>query len=237
MDLSKVIDSIVANFERFLRWVYPGGLTVALLYAANPTFLKDQVYDKFGGWGMVIGGLVAGAVVYLFQAYVVSWIVTFIFILLKWDVRQGLQVGYWPRVPVGTVPSCCRTIMNVIKRMLGYRVRQCMESLIHCLKQMVDTNPVCCLIPFTRVFDRMAAATARRWQPTDSKGLENYLNYAWATYHAVLITGWLPIFFYCIKKDGSVLEESHEWAVLLPAIMLLVGGVIYYALLTRIRWR
>ena len=73
-DLNKLIDSTFNNFERVLRWVYPGGLAVVLLYAANPEFLQKTVYDHFGGWPVVIGGLIAGAVVYLFQAYFVGYL-------------------------------------------------------------------------------------------------------------------------------------------------------------------
>lgn len=91
--MNNPFEFIGSNFERLLRWVYPGALFIVLLYATHPEFLQGEegLYSKIGIWGLVTGGLVIGAVIYLFQSYVVGSVITVTFILLKWDVRQGIQ--------------------------------------------------------------------------------------------------------------------------------------------------
>jgi hypothetical protein len=197
-NIDKLIDSTSANLERILRWVYPGALFIGLLYASQPIFLK-ALYSEIHTWGLVAGGLVVGSIVYLFQSYVVGYVITVPLILLKWDVRQGLQ-----KEPKGetTKPCYCRRC-------------RCIE----------------------RFFDRMAEATRDRWSDKVPEKVNNYLNYAWATYKAVLITGWLTLFFYLFvdKEKGSILHNVECWWIPLAASLLIVGGLFTYLLLSRIR--
>ena len=194
--MGDLIDSIGRNFQRLLRWVYPGALFLVLLRISSPDAFNHLACLNLGIglWGLVVGGLVAGFVIYLFQGYFVSYIVTFIFIWAKWDVRQGLQV------PAPKIREKCKCI------------------------------PYCVL----HFFDRMAVATRRRWNGSVPKGLGNYLDYAFAAYHAVMMTGWLTLVFVFVSifNSDSVLRW---WILFIPAILFLVGGIITYMLLGRIK--
>jgi hypothetical protein len=199
-NIDKLIDSIGANFERILRWVYPGALFIVLLYASRPIVLEN-LHDKIGIWGLVASGLVSGFVIYLFQGYVISQLITIFFILIKWDIRQGLQVDPY-------------------KSEKGTNAKP-------------ETNPI------VRLFDRMARATQERWSIGDPQNLGNYLNYTWAIYHAVLMTGWLTLFFYLTRKESAdsipIFQDITWWWVVVPASLLIVGGLFTHLLLSRIR--
>jgi len=198
--LGDLIDSIGKNFERLLRWVYPGALFLVLLYASKPNFFKNltSVDNAIGIWGLVVGGLVAGVIVYLLQGYVVSYIINVAFMLLRWDVRQRLQCDH------------------------GERETESKKQPVSCVRWMLP------------LFDGMAAGTRERWSISDTQKLGNHLTYAWATYKAVLITGWLTIIFFGINESGSVFSSATAWAVLPPAILLLLGGLFTYLILSRI---
>jgi len=120
-NIDKLIDSIWANFERFIRWVYPGALFLVLLAMSRPKAFEALVNmdDGIGKWGLVVGALVAGVIIYLLQGYVVSYIITVPLILLKWDVRQGLQVDLDKREtePKNQPVSCLRWMVPLFARM------------------------------------------------------------------------------------------------------------------------
>jgi len=70
-DLIRAVDS---SFQRLLRWVYPGGLLLVLLYIASE---KDLI-----GWELQLSSLLivvvffAGATLYLFQTTVINQIIS-----------------------------------------------------------------------------------------------------------------------------------------------------------------
>jgi hypothetical protein len=173
-NIDKLIYSIGANFERLLRWVYPGALFLVLLRMSRPDVFNALACRNLGIglWGLVVGGLVAGFVIYLFQGYVVSYIINVVFILLKWDVRQRLQCDH------------------------GERETESKKQPVSCVRWMLP------------LFDGMAAGTRERWSISDTQKLGNHLDYAWATYKVVLITGWLTIIFFGINESGSVFSSA-----------------------------
>ena len=194
------------NFERVLRWIYPGALFVVLLYASHPGYFNgpDGLYAKIGLWGLVVGALVAGFIIYLFQAYVIGYIITVPFIFSGWDVRQRLP--------------------KKVKETNTER------------KPGIKTKLKCCRERTVSLFDTMARATRDRWSDEVPPKLNNYQNYAWATYHAVLMTGWLTLFFYLSrnKSADSIFRDVPCWCVILPASLFILGGFFTYLLLTRI---
>jgi hypothetical protein len=194
--MGELIYAVGKNFERLLRWIYPGALFLVLLGMSKPDAFDHlaKLDDGIGLWGLVIVGLVGGVVTYLVQGYVVGFALAIIFNLLRWDVNQGLQVDVFAW----------------------------------------STRPRCCPRGVERFFDRMAKATVNRQGGSVTESLGNYLNYAHGTYHAILITGWLTVVFYGINEQGSVFSNISAWAVLPPAILLMLGGILWFAILTRI---
>ncbi len=84
-----LIDSIGRNFERLLRWAYPGALFLVLLRLARPNDFEKlaNVLDDRSLWGLFVGGLVAGTVVYLAQGYVMNQLVSLVLAVVRWDVN------------------------------------------------------------------------------------------------------------------------------------------------------
>lgn len=84
--MDNVIDAVGRNFERLLRWAYPSGLFLVLLYLARPSdFAKLALVMP--PWGLVIGGLVAGAIAYFIQGYFFNQLATIFFVWIRWDVN------------------------------------------------------------------------------------------------------------------------------------------------------
>lgn len=193
--MDNVVNSIGRNFERLLRWAYPGGLFLVLLRMSKPVAFSGMANlpNVKEPWGLVIGGLVAGFTVYLFQAYVINHFISLLFQLANWDINVGLQV----------------------------RVAECRP-------------PRLGLGRCARLFDRHAEATWRRWGDDLPKGLANYLNYAWASYHAVFTTGWLTLLFFFAKEQPSIFADAAAWHILLPAGLFLWAGLWTYAHLSRV---
>ena len=90
MNPEELVDSIGRNLERLLRWAYPGMLFLVLFSVSTIDGL-ESVSDKVGFpsdtiWGLVIGALVVGAAVYLFQAYVVTQLLSILSLWPNWNV-------------------------------------------------------------------------------------------------------------------------------------------------------
>ena len=70
------------GFQRLMRWAYPGILFLILWYASNPKkfidITKDIGFPEYTVWGLLIGGLGIGAVIYLLQVYVFTTILNII---------------------------------------------------------------------------------------------------------------------------------------------------------------
>ena len=76
------------NFERLLRWVYPGALFLVLLRMSRPQAFKAVADVESGNvWDLVVVGLAAGFVVYLLQGYVINQLISAVAQLLRWDVN------------------------------------------------------------------------------------------------------------------------------------------------------
>jgi len=82
-------------------------------------------------------------------------------------------------------------------------------------------------------FDRWARGSEARWN--DPKSLRNWLNYAWAQYHAAFITGWLPPLFYIFKVRDAQIADVSPWAVGLASFVFVFFALVSYAHLSRIR--
>jgi hypothetical protein len=196
--MQDISEALGKNFERLLRWVYPGALFLVLLRMSRPEAFDAVAHDEpVNVWGLVVVGLVAGFVVYLIQSYVVNYFVLLLFQLKNWDVNQGLQVA-----PPETPEREPRWVF---------------------------------LRPLARLFDRYAQAIRDRVNL--SEPLVNYLNYAWAAFHAVFITGWLTLVFFCVNDNQSVMDNVSAWYILPPAVLLLCGGLFTYAYLSRVPFR
>lgn len=83
------------------------------------------------------------------------------------------------------------------------------------------------------ILDRQAVSVRKRWGRKIENGLGGYLDYSWAAYHALSITGWLTIVMFGLKCEGSVFEKAG-CPILVLAILLMVGALWLYAQLTRI---
>ncbi len=190
--MDDVVESLGRNFERLLRWAYPGALFLVLLRMSRPNAF-DAWAQVEHPWGLVVGGLVAGFALYLIQANAINQVITIVVQVLKWDVNVGLQVA--------------------------------MSS---------ASEPRQGLRWLTRLMDRQAQGTIRRWSRTERDGRKGYLDYGWATYHAMLLTGWLTLLFWQLSEDGSTLETAATWKVVLPVTLFVLGSFWTYAQLTRV---
>ena len=97
--MGDMIDSIVKNFERFLRWAYPGLLFLALLYVSRPINFADA-YETIGNpWVFLAGGLGVGAALYLFQINVITQLPSAIAQWRRWDVDIHPNPTVYPDEP------------------------------------------------------------------------------------------------------------------------------------------
>lgn len=81
--MDKVVGSIAGTLERLLRWVYPGALFLILLYVSDrEAFVGLQAVHW--PWGLILLGLVAGFVVYLFQANIVTQALSLVALSNNW---------------------------------------------------------------------------------------------------------------------------------------------------------
>ena len=79
------IDTIFSNFEKVLRWVYPGILFIVLLYAVRPEWVERAV-DIVGRWGVFFGTLGVGFALFLVYQLVMVQTYHLIMIGFNWDV-------------------------------------------------------------------------------------------------------------------------------------------------------
>jgi hypothetical protein len=79
------------------------------------------------------------------------------------------------------------------------------------------------------VMQNVVRGTRYRVQGLTSEGRAKYLDYAWATYHATSITGWLTLVLFGIKADCSVLATAGAWYVVTPGLLLVAGSLWIYA--------
>jgi len=86
------IDALGENFERLLRWVYPGFLLTLLLYLAKPYLFEHIAFNRTVGLsGLIIGCVVIGFIVYILQTNFLQQIFIVIFTLCKWSHSQVLR--------------------------------------------------------------------------------------------------------------------------------------------------
>jgi hypothetical protein len=100
------IESIFNNFERLLRWIYPGALFLLLLYLSNPKCLNYlEESDKYiwtnNLWLLIMLAIVAGIVIYFFQQLVVTAIISFFTVWSGWQIEPDPSKLRW---------KCCRKI-------------------------------------------------------------------------------------------------------------------------------
>ncbi len=104
--------------------------------------------------------------------------------------------------------------------------------------ERAEASEVCCVLrPFAKLLDRQAASDERRW-PRDKKEADqpgSHLDYAWASYHAASVTGWLTLLRYSNKQNDSIFDRLDGWVVMAPAILLLLGSLWIYGRLSRIK--
>jgi len=89
--MGPLIDSIDKNFQRLLRWAYPGILFLVLLHMSRPgefVILSKVIYP----WGLITAGLIAGAVIYLCQGYIFNQIVSHVALCLRWELNADYKI-------------------------------------------------------------------------------------------------------------------------------------------------
>jgi hypothetical protein len=76
--MGNFIEALGKGFERLLRWFYPAGLFLALLYLSMPLSFNNIREIKIvpDPWPLIIVAIVAGMASYLIQAYLVNNIVS-----------------------------------------------------------------------------------------------------------------------------------------------------------------
>ena len=184
--MQNLIDQIDRSFQRLLRWVYPAMLFLVLLHLTRPEdFAKIAQVER--PWGLIVGGLVAGAVAYLFQAYVFNQVISHVSTYLGWEINASRPL----------------------------RFRRALR-------------------PLANHADQWAEVTRRRWG-TSPERLSSYLDYAWATYHAMMLTGWLTLILFASKVQDSLFASVDSWNIIVPATLLLVAAIWHYAWLSRVQ--
>lgn len=208
-DIADAIDTIFTHFERLLRWFYPGGLILVLLWMSRPTdFNRLADGATVGGavvttpsvdgpWDLIVGALIAGFAAYLIQHGVINQVMSLLWppLVPEGDAGQGSVGGKRSRV------------LEIIK-------------IWHWLDRRLD---------------RVAENTRNRWSDGLPKNLQNYLNYAWGVHHAVMMTGWLTFVFFFINDSDSFFDHAPDWSIYLVASLLLLGGVVTCVHLHRVQ--
>src|SRR4030042_5434851 len=86
--MSGVIDEIGKNFERLLRWAYPGGLFLVLLFFSTLINGKSTAFNTLlaytqNNWLVIFfAGIFIGSAIYIFQSNVVANILKFLLKLI-----------------------------------------------------------------------------------------------------------------------------------------------------------
>jgi hypothetical protein len=91
---------------------------------------------------------------------------------------------------------------------------------------------------FVAYVDRRFDDAWRRWGH-NRKEMNDYLNYAWATYHAASMTGWLTIVFTCFKESRSFVNDNRSYCVAIVTIagILFLASIWQYLILSRVAQR
>jgi len=63
---------------------------------------------------------------------------------------------------------------------------------------------------------------------------QSYMSYANATYHALCITGWQILFFYCVRDDSSLLSKIELPWIIFVLVLIFIFSLSYYARLSRV---
>ena len=85
--MGELIDAIGRNFERLLRWAYPGGLLLFLIWAYSTSFGQEEseffneLKDLTGSswWVIFAGTIFAGFAIYIIQNKMVSLLLYWLF--------------------------------------------------------------------------------------------------------------------------------------------------------------
>jgi hypothetical protein len=200
--MGDIVLSLEKSFERILRWAYPGLLFTLLLYLSKPIRFQELAavlgFPQDTIWGLIIVGITIGAILYLFEANVVTQIWSSLAQYLHWesnthpDVTQERTVKY--PAPRG--------------RFLKFLA--------------------------LKWFDPQAISVGK--QASDYSDFDmGYMDYAWATYHATSVTGWLSLAFFFMRDSGSVLSSAGWLGGLLPAVLFIFFSLYQFARLTRVR--
>lgn len=191
------LGSLYGSFERLLRWAYPGGLFLLLLYLGRPE--DFYAVSAVGGntWFLLFGGLIIGAAVYLVQVNVLTQLLSALAQWLRWDV--------------GTHPGTNS-------------------------QQARHLRPVAWLPGLRRLatdwFDPQAHVIERRQRI--ARNPDTYQDYAWATFHSTMVTGWLALLFFFTRENSRLLAGA--WYVICAAAgLLLIGACYLFLRLARVR--
>jgi len=225
-----IISNVYGTFERILRYVYPGFLFLLLLYLSQPKGFC--LVNTFGGniWFLVIAGLIIGMVVQFIQQHVWTEILNVIFKSLRWKVNEHPNNPPTPPFPPKAIPHielmpnlcvCIRLYINFI-------------TLQHRLIRGFCLFMNCCRWLSTNYFDPQAEEIELRCRRSRDNPYD-YLNFCWSRFHAVSVTAWLTIAFWCFKSKEPILS-ANIWHILFRiSFLLLLGSIIYYMRLTRVR--
>ncbi|MEW6142600.1 MAG: hypothetical protein AB1597_05500 [Chloroflexota bacterium] len=85
-----------------------------------------------------------------------------------------------------------------------------------------------------RLVGAMDTWVRREGNKWGSEELVRYQNFAWGSYHALSMTGWLIILFVVLWVEPQSPLGSIRWWLLLPSILLLVASVWEFMFLIRL---
>ena len=194
-NMSGIIDDIGRNFERLLRWAYPGGLFLVLLFIStlvesyhhetrdilydfSPTFEILIRYTDHNWFVIFLGSLFVGGAIYLFQSEVIDKIVPCV-LHCVWRIFH--------------LRECYKFIDNNTGNLLSRLVSFCTTR------------------AETRTNDQIERLLFRDF--LNSEWLKNYLDYAWAIVHSTSITGWLLVIFRLCAIQNSWFDAKDPYYV------------------------
>jgi len=204
--MGDIIRAIDESFQRLLRWVYPGFLILVLLYMSKPCYFKFFISNQYMG----SAGIIIGCLTLGVLAYIIQYsIIAQILNFISKACMWDPNLGRWP--DDNMISSCA----------IG-------KSRVRCKR-------------IAKCFDMQAGPIEREIQKEQDKqdkyrnGNSSLMDYRWAIYHATSLSGLLIFVFWCIRSEHSILNQMNFWPIL-TAIILFIFSVLYYMLLSRVKY-
>ena len=187
-----VIDSLLSNVERFLRWVYPGFLLLVLLHFGRTISLVETLgLDQQSGpvqiLGLSIAIVVSSAIIYILHRYVIQEMIFeygIFYLLCGWGpVAEQARLQELGR----------RQVASWTNRLLWW----------HFWRWNVD-------------FQRSKFGYTR----TSDTHIWNFITYNWAVTHAIGISWWMLLITNLFAEPWSEIRGLRTWIWPLTGLLL-----------------